>query len=210
MALSHAEAILMELVATTRHRHIRRNVCGEFLEGCFPGLFSLCIRAAGELQVHEHPVVEDNHEGVAGEAEIIPFRGNRQTLFRPLDGVRPMVQLGVHRHEIKDQRTILVKPRLLLNDNRILVLDPGLEDGTAIIDGIAQGVSLSLDKADEHAAWASKIIVHNCPGATHALIGQLIGVPSLGSYVSLAKNKPTINRLIEQLFIDEGLTVTHD
>ena len=59
-----------------------------------------------------------------------------------------------------------------------------------------------------HAAWAAKIIVHNCPGATHALIGQLIGVPSLGSYVSLAKTKPTINRLIEQLFIDEGLTVT--
>ena len=59
-----------------------------------------------------------------------------------------------------------------------------------------------------HASWAAKIIVHNCPGATHQLIGQLIGVPSLGSYVSLAKTKEPIKRLIEQLFIDEGLTVT--
>ncbi|MBO4475706.1 MAG: hypothetical protein J5737_03180 [Bacteroidales bacterium] len=59
-----------------------------------------------------------------------------------------------------------------------------------------------------HASWASKIMVHNCPGASHALIGQLIGVPSLGSYVSLAKTKEPIKRLIEQLFIDEGLTVT--
>ena len=59
-----------------------------------------------------------------------------------------------------------------------------------------------------HASWASKIIVHNCPGATHPLIGQLFGIPSLGSYVSLAKTKEPIKRLIEQLFIDEGLTVT--
>ena len=59
-----------------------------------------------------------------------------------------------------------------------------------------------------HAAWASKIIIHNCPGATHNLIGQLIGINAPGTYVSLANAKESVKRLIEKLFSDEGLNVT--
>ena len=59
-----------------------------------------------------------------------------------------------------------------------------------------------------HAAWASKIIIHNCPGATRNLIGQLIGINAPGTYVSLANAKESVKRLIEKLFNDEGLNVT--
>lgn len=61
-----------------------------------------------------------------------------------------------------------------------------------------------------HASWASKIMVHNCPDVTHGAIGQLIGITSLSSYVSLAKTKEPVRRLIEKLFVDEGLTVITD
>ena len=112
----------------------------------------MSIGAAGELQVHKHPVVKDNNEGVAGEAQIIVFRGNRKALLRSLDCIRALVQLGIHRHEIENQRAILVKPRLLLHHNRVLILDPGLEHGAPVINRIAPRITLSLDKADEHSA----------------------------------------------------------
>ena len=46
--------------------------------------------------------------------------------------------------------TILIKPRLLLHNDGILVLNPRFEHGAAVIDGITPGVVLRLDKADEY------------------------------------------------------------
>lgn len=59
-----------------------------------------------------------------------------------------------------------------------------------------------------HAGWASKIIVHNCPGVTHQCLSQLIGVSSLSSYVTLAKTKTTIVQQIANLFVADGLSAT--
>lgn len=65
-----------------------------------------------------------------------------------------------------------------------------------------------------HAAWASKIISYNCnpPGTTkvaritHEKIGNLIGIPNLGTYVTDAKNKLAVTGLIERLFKEKGLS----
>lgn len=66
-----------------------------------------------------------------------------------------------------------------------------------------------------HAAWASKIISYNCnpPGTTkvaritHEKIGNLIGIPNLGTYVTDAKNKLAVTGLIERLFKEKGLSI---
>ena len=65
VALAHAEAVLMELVPAAGDRNIRSDVRRHLLERCFPREIPLGVRTAGELQVHEHPVVKDNHEGIA-------------------------------------------------------------------------------------------------------------------------------------------------
>ena len=66
-----------------------------------------------------------------------------------------------------------------------------------------------------HAAWASKIITYNCNPVgtakehriTHDMIGRLLGIPNLGTYVTDAKGKPSVTGLIQRLFQEKGLSI---
>ena len=176
MAFAHAEAILVELIAATGHRNVGSDIFRHLFEGCLPGQVPLRVGAAGELQVHEYPVVEHYYKRVAGEAEVIALGSDREALLGALDGICALVELGIHRDEVEDERAVVVKPRLFLDDNRIFVLDPGLEDGTAIIDGITPGIVLRLDKTDENAADGAAVDSQIRNGDFQLLAGLVCGI----------------------------------
>jgi len=101
--------------------------------------------------MNEHPVLELHHKGLVAEAEVIALRGHRKALHGALDGIAALIQLRIERDDIDDERAVLVEPGLLLDDDGVLVLDPGLEHRAAIVDRISPGVVVILDKADENA-----------------------------------------------------------
>lgn len=198
VAFAHTVAVLVELIATASYWNVSSDIFRHLLEGRFPREVPLSIGAAGELQVHEHPVVKDDHEGIAGESEVIPVRSHSQALLGSLDGICALVKLGIHRDEVEQERSVVVEPRLLLDDNCILVFDPGLEDGTAIIDGITPGIVLRLDKAHEYAADGTAVNRQIRNGDFQLLAGLVCGIGGVKLHLCIQ------NHVIGGLIILEG------
>jgi hypothetical protein len=105
----------------------------------------------------EHPVLKLHHERLVPETEVVIRRSHRKALLRSLDGVGTLVELRVERQDVDDERAVLVKPGLLLNHNRVLILHPGLKDGAAVIDGVTPRPVLVFHKSDEDSAHCAAV-----------------------------------------------------
>ena len=153
----HTVAVGMHLVTASTDRNICRDVCRQLLHRHLPQCFPISVSDTGELQVDKYPVFELTHKRFIVKAQIVAFRGHRKALHGALNGVPSLIQLRIERDYVDDERAVLVKPRLLLDDDGVLVLDPGLEHRTAIIHGITPGVVVILDKADENASHSAAV-----------------------------------------------------
>ena len=135
----------------------------------------------GKLEVilrlkDKHPMLKLDHEGLVPETEVVIRRGHRKALHGALDGIAALIQLRVERDDVDDERAVLVEPGLLLDDDGVLVLDPGLEHRTAIIHGITLGVVVILDKADENASHGAAVDGQIRNVDFQLVAGQVVGV----------------------------------
>ena len=97
----------------------------------------------------EYPLLELHHEGLVTKAQVVTFRGHRKALHGALNGVPALIQLRIERQDVDDERAVLVKPGLLLDDDGVLILYPGFENTSAVINGITPRIMLVLFETEK-------------------------------------------------------------
>lgn len=172
----HAISIGMHLVTASTDWNICCDVGRQLLHRHLPQRFPISVSDARELQVDKYPVLELTHKSFIFKVQIVAFRGHRKALHGALDVISALIQLRVERDDVDDERAVLVEPGLLLDDDGVLVLDPGLEHRTAIIHGITLGVVVILDKANEDAADSAAVNGQIRNVDFQLVAGQVVGV----------------------------------
>ncbi len=68
--------------------------------------------------------------------------------------------------------------------------------------------SWNRTKTNYYAAMASKVIIHNCIGITHDMMGELFGINNLNTYVTKAVSKESVTTHIYNLFKSKHIPFT--
>lgn len=132
------------LIGATEERDIRVHIRREVFHIRLPGLVPVRVRSAGELHVQEYPVLEDDAEGIGTPVEIPGLLSHIDSGPGALDGISGLVLLCVQRLDEDGNLTLVIEIGELLQTNRILVLDPGLNGGAAVIIPRVGGVNIAV------------------------------------------------------------------
>ena len=121
------------LVGTAHERHVGVDVRREVDHLGLPRLVPVGVGAAGELHVQEHPVLEDDAEGLGTPIEIPRLLSHIDGSSGPLDGTSALVEHRVQRLDEYGDVALVVEVGQLLDAERVFVLNPRFQGRTAIV-----------------------------------------------------------------------------
>ena len=121
------------LIGAAEERNVSIHVSREALHICFPRLVSIGVRATSELHVKEHPVLEDDAEGIGTPIQILPLLGHIDGRSRSFGGASTLIEGRIERLDIDGNLALVVEVGELLQADRVLVLNPRFDGRTAVI-----------------------------------------------------------------------------
>ena len=121
------------LVGAAQEGNVCIHVSREVTHHCLPRLVPIRVGAAGELHVQEHPVLKDDAEGLGTPVEIPGLLSHIDPGAGALDGIPGLIEHRVQGLDEDGDLALVVEVGELLQTDRVLVLDPGLDGGAAVV-----------------------------------------------------------------------------
>lgn len=132
------------LVGASEEKNIRVHIRRKVFHIRLPGLVPVRVRTARKLHVQEHPVLKYDAEGIRTPIEVASLLGHIDSCTGALDGIPRLIECRIERLDEDGDFSLVIEVRELLETDRILVLDPGLDGGTTVVIPRIGGVDVAV------------------------------------------------------------------